>query len=181
MVYTLKVNLKEEEFIKMPKRIPNEVRNKAMELYLEGKPAKDIASTITTDFKVVVKPSTIYAWAKQYRWGDTRAVVRADAVEQIKETETQRYARLQEEQLETYEELRKKASLELKAHMFDKPFDAARALDIGIKGERSVMEGMINLQFIQDVMSVLVEEINDSDVLNRVAFKLKALVQTDKE
>ena len=66
MVYTLKVNLKEEEFIKMPKRIPNEVRNKAMELYLEGKPAKDISSTNTTDFKVVVKPSTIYAWAKQY-------------------------------------------------------------------------------------------------------------------
>ena len=55
--------------------------------------------------------------------------------------------------------------MELKAHMFDKPFDAARALDIGIKGERSVMEGMINLQFIQDVMSVLVEEINDSEII----------------
>ena len=65
--------------------------------------------------------------------------------------------------------------------MFDKPFEAARALDIGIKGERSVLEGMINLQFIQDVMSVLVEEITDADVLNRVAFKLKTLVQTDKE
>ena len=44
-----------------------------------------------------------------------------------------------------------------------------------------VMEGVINLQFIQDVMSVLVEEINDSEILHRVAFKLKALVQTEKE
>ena len=165
----------------MPKRIPHEVRNKAMELFLEGKPAKDIANVVTTDFKVVVKPSTIYSWAKQYRWGETRAVVRTDALEQIKETETQRYSRLQEEHLDTYEGLRKKAAFELKAHIFDKPFDAARALDLGIKGERSVMEGMINLQFIQDVMSVLVEEINDSDTLSRVAFKLKALVQTEKE
>lgn len=165
----------------MPKRIPHEVRNKVMELFLEGKPAKDIATLVTKDFKIVVKPSTIYAWAKQYRWGETRAVARTDAIEQVKESETQRFARIQSEHLNTYEELRKKASLELKGHMFDKPFDAARALDLGIKGERSVMEGMINLQFIQDVMSVLVEEITDSDVLNRIAFKLKALVQTEKE
>ena len=65
--------------------------------------------------------------------------------------------------------------------MFDRPFDAAKALDIGIKGERVVMEGMINLQFVQDIMSVLVEEINDSDVLQRVAFKLKALIQTQDD
>ena len=114
----------------MPKRIPHEVRNKVMELFLEGKPAKDISTIVTNDFKIVVKPSTIYAWAKQYKWGDTRSVARAEAVEQIKESETQRYSRLQNEHLDTYEELRKKASSELKAHMFDKPFDAARALDI---------------------------------------------------
>ena len=64
--------------------------------------------------------------------------------------------------------------------MFDKPFEAARALDIGIKGERTVMEGMINLQFVQDIMSVLVEEINDPDMLQRIAIKLKTLVQTQE-
>jgi len=165
----------------MPKRIPHEVRNKAMQLYLEGKAAKDIAAVITKDSDVTVQPSTIYAWANQYNWNGTRAEARADAVEQIKESETQRYARLQEEHLDTYEELRKKASLELKAHMFDKPFDAARALDLGIKGERSVMEGMINLQFIQDVMSVLLDEVTDKDMLGRIAVKLKTLVQTERE
>ena len=165
----------------MPKRIPPEVRNKAMQLFLEGRTAKDIASVVTKDFDVSVKPSTIYAWANQYNWNNTRSVARTEAVEQIKETETQRYARLQEEHLATYEELRNKAALELKAHMFDKPFDAARAIDMGIKGERSVMEGMINLQFIQDVMSVLLDEVTDKEVLGRIAVKLKALVQTEKE
>ena len=165
----------------MPKRLPPEVRNEAMGLYLEGKSAREIAETVTVNFKTKVTPSTIYSWANAYKWRDTRAVARTDAVTQIQETETQRYSRLQGEHLDTYEELRKKAASELRAHMFDKPFDAARALDLGIKGERSVMEGMINLQFIQDVMAVLVEEVNDSDVLSRVAFKLKALVQTGKE
>jgi len=86
--------------------------------------------------------------------------------------------RLQQEQLNDYGKLRHKASTELNGHMFDRPFDAAKALDIGIKGERIVMEGMINLQFVQDIMNVLVEEIKDSDVLHRIAFKLKTLIQT---
>ena len=163
----------------MPKKIAPEVRNKAMQLYLEGNVAKDIALAISTEFSVKMNPSTIYAWANQYKWGEVKAVAHAEAVELIKESETQRYARLQEEHLDTYEELRKKASLELKAHMFDKPFDAARAIDMGIKGERSVMEGMINLQFIQDVLNVLVEEVNDEDTLNRVAMRLKTLVQQE--
>ena len=165
----------------MPKRLSNDVKNKAMELYLEGKPAKDIASTVSQNFNVSVQPSTIYLWAKQYNWKQDRLTARADAVVQLKESETQRYARLQEEHLDTYENLRKKASSELKSQTFDRPFDAARALDLGIKGERVVMEGMINLQFIQDVMSVIVDEVTDSDVLGRIAIKLKALVQTNKE
>ena len=60
--------------------------------------------------------------------------------------------------------------------MFDRAFDAVKALDIGIQGERKVMEGMINLQFIQDVLNVLVEEIEDEQIINNVASKLKLLV-----
>jgi hypothetical protein len=40
------------------------------------------------------------------------------------------------------------------------------------------MEGMINLQFVQDVLNVIVEEVSDPDVLGRVALRLKALVQS---
>ena len=40
------------------------------------------------------------------------------------------------------------------------------------------MEGMINLQFVQDVLNVLVEEVKDQDVLGRVALRLKGLVQS---
>ena len=31
----------------MPKQIPQEVKNKAMELFLEGKPAREIAENVT--------------------------------------------------------------------------------------------------------------------------------------
>ena len=40
------------------------------------------------------------------------------------------------------------------------------------------MEGMINLQFVQDVLNVIVEEVHDPDILGRVALRLKTLVQS---
>tara|TARA_R110000744_G_scaffold11687_2_gene35487 strand:+ start:2769 stop:3269 length:501 start_codon:yes stop_codon:yes gene_type:complete len=165
----------------MPKRIPQEVKTKAMELFLEGRPAKAIAESVTYTFNVTVKPSTIYAWANQFKWGETRAVSRTNAVAKIAESETQRYARLQEEHLSSYENLRRKASAELNTQMFDRASDAAKALDLGIKGERVILEGMINLQFIQDVMAVLLDEVQDPNILSRVAVKLKALVQTNND
>jgi len=162
----------------MPKVIPEKIRLKAMELFMEGQTVPSISIKLADEFGVGVKVPTIYAWAKQYRWKEDKIEARVAAVETIKETETQRYGRLQQEQLNDYGKLRHKASTELNGHMFDRPFDAAKALDIGIKGERIVMEGMINLQFVQDIMNVLVEEIKDSDVLHRIAFKLKTLIQT---
>lgn len=161
----------------MPKTLPPQIKLDAMKLYLEGQTAAHIAETLIAKHNVKMNPSTVYAWAKSGKWGENKALARADAVEKIQETETQRYARLQEEHLDTYEKLRKKAGSELDTHIFDRAFDAAKALDIGIKGERIVIEGMINLQFIQDVMNVLVDEVQDTETLKRIAFKLKTLVQ----
>ena len=161
----------------MPKTLPPQIKLDAMKLYLEGQTAAYIAETLISKHNVKMNPSTIYGWAKSGKWGENKALARADAVEKIQETETQRYARLQTEHLDTYEKLRKKADSDLGTHIFDRAFDAAKALDLGIKGERTVMEGMINLQFIQDVMNVLVEEVADTEALKRIAFKLKTLVQ----
>ena len=70
--------------------------------------------------------------------------------------------------------------LKLLSCLFDKAIDAARALDLGIKGERQIMEGLINLQFVQSVLGVLVEEIADEDLLRKIALKLKSLIQTEE-
>ena len=67
----------------MPKRIPDNVKTKAMELFLEGRPARDIAETVSDEFEVIVKTSTIYAWANQYKWGETRAASRYSAVAKV--------------------------------------------------------------------------------------------------
>ena len=161
----------------MPKRLPAEAKTKALKLYLEGdKTAQEIATAVATDLKVTIKPVTIYSWIKQYNWKDRLAEARTTAIAEVTESESTRFARLQKEHLDTYESVRHKAGHELDGLMFDRAFDAVKALDIGIQGERKVMEGMINLQFIQDVLNVLVEEIEDEQIINNVASKLRLLV-----
>ena len=165
----------------MPKVIPTNIKLEAMKLFLEGnKTAKEIAKEVSTT-EVEVKPVTIYAWNKQFDWESQRNVARTENQEKLVETEGQRFSRLQKEQLESYTSLASKAYKELDGLHFDRAFDAVKAVDIGIKGQRDVMSGLINLQFVQEVLGILVEEIQDQDTLNKIALKLKALVQTEGE
>ena len=165
----------------MPKQFPPEIKEKALGLYIKGdKSAREIAEVLWDAFAIEVKPSTIYLWAREGEWGTQQVEVRIQAIEKIKETEGQRFARAQREHLDTYESIRHKAGHELEHLNFDRAFEAAKVLDMSIKGERQVISGMINLQFVQNVLSVLVEEITDEDTLKRVAGKLKGLIQTEE-
>ena len=163
----------------MPKSFGPEVKTRALELYLPNdKSAREIAGMLWEEFEVDVKPTTIYMWARENSWDEHKEEVKAQAIQQVKESSGQRIARLQEEHADEYTRLREKAARELNHLGFDKAFDAAKALDMGIKGERQIMEGMINLQFVQNVLNVLVEEISEEEVLRKIATKLRALIQT---
>ena len=149
-----------------------------MELYLAGNlSAREIAETLTTEYDVEVKTPTIYAWAKKDDWDNQKALAKTEGMQQLAESESQRYARLQEDHLNQYEDLTNRAYRELNGLHFDKAIDAIRAVDLGIHGQREIMEGMINLQFIQDVLNVIVEEVTDEDTINKIAIRLKTLVQ----
>ena len=130
----------------MPKRFPESIKLEAMELFVAGdKTAKEIAEIVSQKNGSVVKPVTIYSWAKQYRWGQQKDVARTDNQQKIAESEGQRFARLQEEQL------------------------------------------------VQEVLGILVDEVHgiscsncdqevdDQEVLNRVAIRLKVAVQNHGE
>ena len=162
----------------MPKKLPEKVKLKALEMYLTGDhSAKDIATIVSKQFKLNVATPTIYVWAKEADWKSQKALVRSEATAVVKESESQRFARMQTEHLDEYEKLRQKAVNELSTLNFDRASDAAKALDLGIRGERIVMEGLINLQFVQDVLNILIEEIPDQDTNKKVALRLNTIVQ----
>ena len=163
----------------MPKVYDQEIKLRAMKLWIEGISGPKIVEQINGEFTSDVKIPTLYAWAKQYNWNEQKNVARTEAMEQIKESEGQRFARVQDEHLTEYEGLRHKANAGLGVLQFDMAFDAAKALDLSIQGERKVMEGMINLQFVQSVLNILVEEVTDQDTIQRIATRLKSLVSQE--
>ena len=163
----------------MPKVYDQEIKLRAMKLWIEGISGPKIVEQINTEFTSDVKIPTLYSWAKQYDWNEQKNIARTEALEQIKESEGQRFARVQTEHLTEYEGVRHKAVAALGVLQFDRAFDAAKALDMSIQGERKVMEGMINLQFVQSVLNILVEEVEDQQVIQRIAGKLKSLVSQE--
>jgi len=160
----------------MPKVYDQEIKLRAMKLWVEGISGPKIVDQINVEFSSDVKVPTLYVWAKQYNWNEQKNLARTEAMEKIKESEGQRFARVQTEHLTEYEGMRHKAGAALGVLQFDRAFDAAKVLDLSIQGERKVMEGMINLQFVQSVLNILVEEVSDQVVIQRIATKLKSLV-----
>tara|TARA_R100001082_G_scaffold30922_1_gene15553 strand:- start:1524 stop:2027 length:504 start_codon:yes stop_codon:yes gene_type:complete len=161
----------------MGKAIPQTIKDHAMSLFIKGDmTAREIAEIVSTK-EHNVKPVTIYAWAKRGNWSERSAVERSDQQQKIIKNDGQRFARIQERQLNSYTKLAEKAEISLDSMEFERPFEAARAMDMGIKGQREVMQGMVNLQFVQDVLAVIIEEVNDSEMLNRISIKFKSLIQ----
>jgi len=164
----------------MPKTFPLPVKNKALELYLQGYSSKDVADSLRTEFSNNVTQSTVYAWIKEGEWELKKNENYTNGLVKIQETEGQKLNRIQQEHWDNYGDLRQKAIHELEHLPFDKASDAAKALDLGIRGERQVMEGLVNLQFVQSVLEVLVDEIKDEEVLRRIALKLKTLIRSEE-
>ena len=57
----------------MPKTIPIEVRDKALELYIrDDMSAKDIADAVSAEFMTSVRTPTVYSWVTKYGWDDAK-------------------------------------------------------------------------------------------------------------
>lgn len=161
----------------MPKTIPIEVRDKALELYLrDDMSAKEIADAVEAEFSTSVKPVTIYSWATKYNWDDARRSVKTQALAKATESEAGRLLRTTQDHLKMYSKIREKASDDLDANVFDSALDAVRAAKIGAEGELEILQSMMQMEFVQQVMMILVDEIQDSETLTTVGHKLMALV-----
>ena len=166
----------------MPKTIPQEAKNRAMELYLQDDlSARQIADSVSSEFTIQLSNQTVYSWAKKHNWDSKRTDIKTKALEKTAETESGRLARLQQEHLDVYGNIREKATTELDGLTFTRAFAAVKAAAIGIEGERQVIEVLINLQFVQDVIQILIDEIDDAEVMQRIAAKLRLLVSNTNQ
>jgi len=162
----------------MPKVLPKKMKTKAQKLYLEGKTIKEVYEELLKTYpKENIAMSTVYGWPAKNGWDKDIKDIELKATEEIKETQSQRVARTNIEHLDEYTTIRGKALADLGILEFKTAEGATKALDIGIQGERKVMDGLINLNFVQDILGVLVDEIEDKDLLSKISLRLKGVLQ----
>ena len=103
----------------MPKTFPLAVKERALELYLQGSSPKDVSEVLRNEFTNDVTQSTVYAWVKQEGWEEKKNLVYAESLIQIQETEGQKINRIQQEHWDDYGKLRHKAYHELDLLQFE--------------------------------------------------------------
>ena len=162
----------------MPRLISPEVRLEAMSLYVSGEhSAKQITEKLSEQFGVDITVSTIYAWSKRFKWDEKRLELQTIGTRAVIESESQRFARLNTEHLDLYEKMRHKASDDLEGLEFHDAGAATRTIDMSIQGERETMKGLINIQFVQDILNVLVEEISDPIIISKISGRFQNILQ----
>ena len=149
--------------------------------FLEGKKGKEIVDEINKEFKLDIKLPSIYHWRNRYKWDARRDASQELALATISSENTDFLTEATRRHLEKYQQLTNKSGSFLRldeAHPipFDRPADAVKALDTGIKGERMVQAGLISYTFVQAVLSAVAEEIEDEDILRKIGIRLKELV-----
>jgi hypothetical protein len=150
---------------------------RALELYLGGLSVRQIAHQVSSEFDDPVSAASIQYWSTSAdpQWSVIKMNTKANAIELLSTRKSTEMAVRDAEHLTIYEEIRKKAREELEMNIFDKAGDAVTAIDKAIKGERTILAGLIQKEFLQDVIEILKQEIQDDEALTRIAMRFREL------
>ena len=161
----------------MPRVIQSKIRHRALELYLEGNTAPDIVTTLKGEYEGLnIQPPTIHHWASMGDWKLKRGDAEAVAIATVVETHAEKITRMKEQTLSDYENLRGKAANDLDGVDFTTAPDAAKALDMALRGQREVLEEMIQADFMQKVVNIIMEEVSDAKIKANIGAKLRKLM-----
>jgi hypothetical protein len=132
-----------------------------------------IKEHILDKFDVDIPEDTLYQWSKEQGWKELKSKAIARSRDKMVELEANHRRLDSEVHLDQYKKITKKASDALDVLQFDRASDAAKAVDMAIKGERLILEGLIARKFIQGIVSIIMEEVVDKDVRQRLGVRLQ--------
>jgi len=160
----------------MPK-YSREVIERAHKMFLSGKSVHAISKELQISYP------TLHKWKKDGTWEVDKAQNESEAI-QIDNFDALEGGA--ERHIKFYRGIQIKSAraLGLDDPNFDvrfRPPDAVRALDIGIRGERAVQQARFSIDFLQKVFNVLCEEIDDEQILHRIAFRFRQIAEHEAE
>ena len=137
-----------------------------------------------------VTKAIIRKWANVEEWKKLSAETDFQALERAKEERSTDVIDRAKEHAEIYQKIITKAGKHIALEDMDSAIsfggvrsarDAVDSIDLAIRGERIIQSGLINQTFVQTILSILVEEIQDDELLKRVGSKLKVALATQNQ
>lgn len=161
---------------KKPRRWYNpDIIEFAKGLYLRRLSKSEIARQVRDTFDVKTTDYTIARWAKDGEWAKELMEVSTKAITQFQEETSYDIAERTQKQIEAYQAATKKGldALENEDLKVKRAKDAAEMIDIGVRGERQVVMGVVTILLVGQLIDVLESEIKDPQDRERVARKLR--------
>lgn len=156
---------------------PRKVREFAFRMYLDGSHTKkDIAEAILDKYDLPVSEGAINDWARVYNWKAKKDEANVTALEKVANGDVARRVLQTEDQIENYDEIRGKAMEALDDLGFKSAEGAAAAVDMAIKGARSIEKGLLSAQLVSEVVKIIVEEVKDPELRERLGTRMSSLV-----
>lgn len=152
-----------------------EMKEMARSMYISGKEIKEILREIRLKTQRPIKTETIMGWAQRGNWTELRDEARQRALAKVIDEISSEKAGLTTAQINAYRKMWARGLSEIEAQTIFGGLDAAKMVDLGIKGERQIQMGVISVNFVNKLMQILLEEIADETILRKVGLRLKSL------
>lgn len=160
----------------MSKKYTLEMRTRAFELFVQGLSVKKITGIISEEFGINITYPSVQSWARLGKWVEERNKIKNTSLVQITAEHTGEVSRIVRGHMNSYGKLIQKGEEYIDHHPdFKKTIDAVRSVDIGIQGQRKVMSGLVSMQLIMDLITIVREEVHDDEVLQRISAKAAKL------
>jgi murein L,D-transpeptidase YcbB/YkuD len=160
---------------------PRDMQDRALELYMESGSVTETYRKIREEYRGYPVPTeiTVRKWVSNNKLPEVQKNIRTDALVHARATEIQEELHRQEEHKQKYRQLSEKASTQLFAPeglKFNTAMDAARAMDMGIQGERKITEAQFNVQFIEDLFGAVVQIVKDVGLRREIALEFRKIL-----
>ena len=153
---------------------PEEVKLIAEKMFYKGVCSREIAEEISKLVGRNASQTLVNTWIISRGWAEKRTAMIEKASNIIESNAEHSIINRIEQHKNVYREMIDKGVEGLRDDtlIIDKITDAAGLIDIGVKGERQAITGLVSFKFIQKIMKILAEEITDDEVKGRIARRL---------
>jgi len=154
-----------------------DVKLRGKQLYLQGFSLNECAKRVAEWTGKKCSASLFRKWAIEGKWGEEQRRSLAKVNTSLTEDTTSKMIQRAKEQLEAYQSLidRGVKALSDKTVTVDKISEVVSLVDVGIKGERQISQGLVSWKYVEEVVKIICEEIHEEELRRRIARRLQNL------